>query len=103
LNKLLARRVAEGKAVIEKTVSAPDMSRKFRMNDSMDNATQELIWDMVSRHAREAALKKEAIWAEVAKMFGYDSMEEAHAANLSFEIDYVEKTIMMVKDISGAP
>lgn len=96
MNKHLVGQAVSGKGYLKDIVILEeDLPKKFRMADSMDCTTSEMLWGWIKRHGQEAAIRKEALWTEVAQLIGYKNLAEAHDAGLSFEIDHLRNELLV--------
>jgi len=103
VNKYFVGDAVQGKGTLKDIVILEeDIPKKFRMADSMDATTFEILWAMVRRHGNEAAIRKEALWTEVAALVGYKNLGAAHEAGLSFEIDYDNNHLLVFESNRSA-
>ncbi len=98
MNKLILGAIKDG-AEIVRIEHNYELTNRFRVADRMEVAAQEILWQLIQRHAEESSVKKERWWFEVAQALGYPNIEAVHADGLSVEINHAEGAIVCFKKL----
>lgn len=80
--------IRERAGELVREVDAPEFVRKFRREEWASESHLKTLGDLLRQASLDASELKERNWNEAAKFFGYNTLDELHAAGFSLAANF---------------